>query len=366
MTEASPSLRESPLDEQHRERGARMVPFAGWQMPIQYSGIVEEHNAVRQTAGVFDVSHMMRAWVTGPEAAEAVRSVVTYDVSSLSPGRGHYTLMCNEDGGILDDPYIYRLDQGVLFVGNAANGARDLEVLQQAVGNFDARLELLTAQTVMLAVQGPEAVEISAAVVGDWLHGIKKRRCTETAWHGHSLFASRTGYTGEDGFEFVTNVENGRRLWQQLVRGGVTPAGLGARDTLRLEAALALYGNDIDETTNPYEARLAWVVSLDDGADFTGRTALAELRDEPTSVLSCLVARERGVPRHGCAVFVRDSEQGQVTSGGFSPTLGVGIAMAYLPPLLAEPGTAVSIDIRGRPLPAEVVERPFYRGSSRN
>jgi aminomethyltransferase len=362
-------LRVSPLDDLHHQAGARMVPFAGWSMPIQYSGIIEEHLAVRSDAGMFDVSHMMRAGITGNEAAQAVRSILTYDVASLAAGQGHYTLACNEDGGILDDPYVYRLDaESILFVGNAANAATDWELVSACVDGFDAKAELITDETAMIAVQGPAAVERCAGVVGESLTAIKKRRCTEVAWNGNkkNLFVSRTGYTGEDGYEFVCDAEIGRRLWSELLTAGVKPAGLGARDTLRLEAALALYGNDIDESTNPYEARLGWVVSLDDGAEFQGREALMEASQaEPATLLSCLRASERGVPRAGCPIFVRDSEQGRVTSGGFSPTLQTGIAMAYLQNHLADPGTRVQIDVRGRPLPAVVVERPFYSGSSR-
>ncbi|MPZ24241.1 MAG: glycine cleavage system aminomethyltransferase GcvT [Dehalococcoidia bacterium] len=363
----SEQLRESPLGDRHRALGARMVPFAGWSMPIQYGGIVEEHHAVRRESGVFDVSHMMRAIVSGPQAAAAIRSMVTYDVTQLAPGRGHYSLMCDEDGGILDDPYIYCLAADrLLFVGNASNGERDFATLQEAVGNFDAGAELITQQSVMLAVQGPDAVATSRSVVGDALAEVGKRRCIETTFEGAALFVSRTGYTGEDGFEFVIDAEAGPTLWDRLLAAGAKAAALGARDTLRLEAALALYGNDISEETNPFEARLDWVVDLDDGADFRGREALLDARSyEPATVLSCIKALGRGVPRHDCAVFVRDSEQGRVTSGTFSPTLGYGIAMAYIQRHLAEPGTKVQIDVRGRPLSSEVVERPFYRGGAR-
>lgn len=344
-----------------------MVPFAGWSMPIQYTGIVEEHQAVRSGAGMFDVSHMMRAGIKGSEAGNALRNILTYNVASLEPGRGHYTLMCNEDGGILDDPYVYRVDEKTfLFVGNAANGERDWQCVSGGMSGFDASATLYTDETVMIAVQGPAAVDRCVEVVGEGLRGIKKRRCEVVPWSGNDVFASRTGYTGEDGFEFVCLAEAGRALWSALLDAGVRPAGLGARDTLRLEAALALYGNDIDESTNPYEARLGWVVSLDDGADFVGREALVEAsQSEPATLLSCLQASERGIPRAGCSIFVRDSEQGRVTSGGFSPTLQTGIAMAYLQNHLADPGTRVQIDVRGRPLPAVVVERPFYSGTSR-
>ncbi len=359
------TLRHSPLDDLHRALNARMVPFAGWEMPIQFKGIVEEHQAVRQHAGAFDVSHMGRLFVTGPDAPRLLRRAVTYAVDHLQEGRGHYTLLCNAAGGILDDPYVYRLDaQRYLFIGNASNADRDREQVASLVED-GMDVELLDRQlsTVMFAVQGREAVGIAASVLGQQVvDGIAMRRCAELPFAGQKLFVSRTGYTGEDGFEFVANVDAGRHLWQRFLAEGVQPCGLGARDTLRLESALALYGNDIDETTNPFEAGLDWVVSLDDEGDFVGRDALLKVKAAGIRRrLVCLKAVDRGVIRHDCPVLQRGKAVGRVTSGGHSPTLGISIAMAYLPLELTAEGTEVEVDVRGRALRAVVVPRPFYR-----
>ena len=361
------TLRKTPLFDLHERQGARIVPFAGWAMPVQYRGIVEEHNAVRNRAGVFDVSHMGRLFVAGADAAPSVRRAVTYDVASLDEGRGHYTLLCNDDGGIIDDPYVYRLDAvRFLVVGNAANAARDTERIRSLISP-DADAELLDRQeqTVMLAVQGPAAGAYMARILGPEVAALERRACTELPFMQHKLFASRTGYTGEDGFEIVTSPEGGRALWRQLLSEGVEPCGLGARDTLRLEAALPLWGNDIDETTNPYEAGLGWVVSMNDGAEFAGRDALTRIKQHGADrKLTCLKAADRGVIRDGYAVLHEGAAVGTATSGGFSPTLNISIAMAYLPPALAAPGTQLTVDVRGRSLPVTVVPRPFVSKKS--
>jgi aminomethyltransferase len=364
---ATVSLRRTALFDLHERAGARIVPFAGWDMPLQYRGIVEEHQAVRRRAGMFDVSHMGRVFVAGRDAARLTRSAVTYDVTRLAEGHGHYTLLCNVEGGIIDDPYVYRLDaQRLLVVGNAANADRDLAHLR-AIVEPGMEVELLDRQeqTVMIAVQGPAATGYIARVLGPEIAALPRRGCTELPYLQHKLFASRTGYTGEDGFELVTSSEVGRALWRQFQAEGVEPCGLGARDTLRLEAALPLWGNDIDESTNPYEAGLGWVVSLADGAEFPGRAALERIsRDGVSRKLAHLRAEDRGVIRAGCAVLHEGAVVGRVTSGGFSPTLGTSIAMAYVPPPLAREGTRLTVDVRGRALAVAVVKRPFVRGSA--
>jgi aminomethyltransferase len=342
-----------------------MVPFAGWEMPIQYpTGIVEEHLAVRNQAGVFDVSHMNRTELTGPAAGEVLRRALTYNVRSMEPGEGHYTLMCNEDGGILDDPYVYRIEnERWLFVGNASNAERDVRQLRDHLRAADeAQIDDVQRSTVMLALQGPGAIAIFGSTIDAGVaQTLPKRRCTEIDWEGGRLFVSRTGYTGEDGFELVTDSERGVRLWRLLLAAGVRPIGLGARDTLRLEACLALYGNDIDETTDPFEAGLGWVVSLDDD-DFTGKDALVGLKElSPQRRLAPVRALERGVLRPHYAVFHEGQPVATLCSGGHSPTLNAGIGMAYLPSELAEVGTRFDVDVRGRMLPVEVVKRPFYR-----
>jgi aminomethyltransferase len=371
MPAAADTIRHTPLFDLHQRQGARIAPFAGWAMPIQYRGIVDEHHAVRRRAGVFDVSHMGRLFVAGADAPKLLRRAVTYDVAALPEGRGHYTLLCNDDGGILDDPYVYRLDpERFLVVGNATNAERDRDRIASFVEpGTDVELLDRQAETVMLAVQGPAAGGYLARVLGPEAPAMDKRACTELPFLGYKLFVSRTGYTGEDGFEIVTSVEAGRALWRQLLAEGVEPCGLGARDTLRLEAALPLWGQDIDETTNPYEAGLGWVVTLG-GDAFAGRDALARIKQARISEagvarkLACLRATDRGVIRHGYAVLHEGAPVATTTSGGHSPTLGDSIAMAYLPRDLAREGTQLHVEVRGRTLAAVVVKRPFVRGGT--
>jgi len=356
--------RRTPLFDLHEQQGARIVPFAGWDMPVQYNSIVEEHHAVRKRAGVFDVSHMGRLFVVGEDAASLLRRALTYNVSRIAEGRGHYTLLCNDDGGIADDPYVYRLDAlRYLVVGNASNAERDRDRIAALLApGIAAELLDRQAQTIMLAVQGPDAAAHIARVIGPEIGALDRRACTELPYLQYKLFVSRTGYTGEDGFELVTSVEAGRALWRQLIDAGVEPCGLGARDTLRLEAALPLWGNDIDESTNPYDAGLGWVVSLDDDADFAGRAALEGIKSAGVNrKLVCLQASGRGVIRDGCPLLHKGERVGVVASGGFSPTLNISIAMAYLPLELTAYGTPLEADVRGRMLPVTVVRRPFVK-----
>ncbi len=365
MTTAA--LRRLPLARQHRALGARFTTFAGWEMPVQYASIVEEHRAVRERAGVFDVSHMGRLFVVGSDTGSLLRRVLTYKVDKLAEGEAHYALLCVDDGGILDDVFVYRLDAArFLVVNNAVNA----DLGRQRVASFvepGADVELLDRQasTAMLALQGPEAPAFLARVIGREVpQSLARHRCTELGFGGYKLFVSRTGYTGEDGFELVTSVEAGAHLLERLVDEGVAPCGLGARDMLRLEAALPLYGNDIDTGTNPWEAGLGFAVSLDDGADFAGRAALVAASASGgglTRRLACLRATGRGVMRSGCPVLHGGKTVARVSSGGFSPMLSVSIGMAYLPVELAQEGTEVEVDVRGKPLPAVVVPRPFYR-----
>ena len=356
------ALRRAPLRERHESLGARFAPFAGWETPLQYEGIVSEHRAVRERAGVFDVSHLARAWVEGPRAAERLRSVTTFDVTALPVGTAHYSLYCNESGGIDDDVFIYRLPgERWLVIHNAANAAADFERLRAVAGEGASEA---TAETAMLAVQGPEAPALLGRVLGAGFASLAPRECAELDWRGAPVLVARTGYTGEDGGECIVGAEQAAALWDAFIAGGATPAGLGARDTLRLEAALPLHGADIDATTHPYEAGLGFAVSLNDGAPFTGRDALIAAKERPrTRRLACLAARERGVLRAGFAVRERGSGAtvGRLTSGAFSPCLRRGIGMAYLPVELARPGVTLEVDVRGRALPVEVVRRPFYR-----
>ncbi len=361
---APSALRRTCLHEEHLGLGARMVPFTGWDMPVQYKGIIEEHHSVRRAAGMFDVSHMGRFEIRGPKAATFLRHICTYDLTRLSPGQGHYAAVCRPDGGIMDDVYVYCLaaDRYIL-VANAANVDKVGGWLRRHMRSFAVELFDVSASTCMIAAQGPEARERLAGVLDpEFVRSLRPRACAETEWEGTLLFASRTGYTGEDGLELVTRAEAGPRLWRALLDAGIIPCGLGARDTLRLEAALLLHGNDMDETVNPFEVGLGWVVTLDDGADFIGREALLHARDsEPQRVLVCLKAEEKGVMRAGCPILRSGQEVGKVTSGGHSPTLGVSIGMGFVPPQMAAQDTEFTVDVRGRPLEAKVVPRPFYK-----
>jgi aminomethyltransferase len=366
-SDQAPILRHTALYAQHVALGGRMIPFVGWEMPVQYKGIVEEHHAVRQRVGLFDVSHMGRLEVTGPDAASFLRSLVTYDIAGLAVGEGHYTVVCQEDGGILDDVYVFRLapagEQRFLMVVNSANADRIRDWAQRHLApSLRATMEDRQAETVMLALQGPEAVREMGRVAPPVAEGVALRRCTEAPLAGVTAFFSRTGYTGEDGFEVILPSAAGVDLWRHFMDRGVQPCGLGARDSLRLEVALALYGNDIDTTTNPFEAGLGWVVSLDDGADFIGRETLLRIREAGVRRhLTCLKALDRGVMRAHYPILHSGRRVSELASGGFSPTLGVSIGMAYLPPELTALGTELEVDVRGRPLRAQVVQRPFYK-----
>ena len=360
-------LRQLALRGRHEAAGARFAPFAGWEMPLQYEGIVAEHMAVREGVGVFDVSHLARAWVEGPDAGRLLRSVTTFDVTSMAVGTAHYSLYCNAEGGIEDDVFVYRLPgDRWLVVHNAANAEADFGRLHAVAGGAASER---TGESVMLAVQGPGAVGLLTDVLGGGFAALDARECAELEWRGTTVVVARTGYTGEDGGECIVGADEAGALWDALTEAGATPAGLGARDTLRLEAALPLHGNDIDASTHPFEAGLGFAVTLDDGAPFTGREALAEAKARPrTRRLAHVAARARGVPRAGYGVHLM-SEDGELlgdslaslTSGAYSPALRHGIGMAYLPARLAKPGVRLAVDVRGRALPVEVVRRPFYR-----
>jgi aminomethyltransferase len=361
---AGGTLRRTALYEEHKRLGARMVPFAGYEMPVQYTGVIEEHNAVRQRVGMFDVSHMGRFEVHGPDAGRFLRHISTWDMTRLAPGEGHYSAACRDDGGILDDIYVFCLEpERYLVVVNASNAPKMKKWMESHIEDCDSRLVDRHASTAMVAVQGPEALgRLREVIGGDFVDSLRPRRCSETDWRGQTLFASRTGYTGEDGLELVIDAEAGPELWQALLEAGVVPAGLGARDTLRLEAALLLYGNDMDEETNPWEVGLDWVVTLDDGADFIGRNSLVGLKERGLSrELVCFKASERGIMRSHCDIFRQGERVGTITSGGYSPTLGVSIGMGFVPPELATEGTELTADVRGKPLAIQVVPRPFYK-----
>jgi aminomethyltransferase len=360
-------LHATPLLERHRALGARFVEFAGWTMPLQYRGIIEEHRAVRTGAGLFDLSHMGELFVEGPEAGAALAFALVSDPRRLAPGRAQYSLICAADGGIIDDLIVYRLaEDRYLVVPNAANAATVSDELASRFGGYRAVLDDRSLATALIALQGPRAAEILAPVTDVELARLPTYGVAEGQVAGIPAIVARTGYTGEDGFELFVEWGAAEGLWDALVaagsRHGLVPVGLGARDTLRLEAGMPLYGNELDRETNPYEAGLGRVVRLDKEGEFVGRAALERIaREGPARRLVGLVMRERGIPRHGYPVVVGERRTGTVTSGGPSPTLGGAIAMAYVAPGDAEAGTIVGVVIRGQPVAAEVVTLPFYR-----
>jgi aminomethyltransferase len=360
----------TPLYAAHRALDARMVPFAGWEMPIQYAGIVEEHRAVRERAGLFDVSHMGELRLRGPKAEAFVDGLVTNAVASLPAGKAVYTCCCNEAGTILDDLIIYKVaPQDVLIVCNASNLAKISAHVGKAAAAAGVPFEDQSAQTSLLALQGPRAPDVLRAAEGSLsLLQLPRFGVASGEIAGIPVLVARTGYTGEDGFEFFVPNAQAQDLWSRLLHAGaafgIQPVGLGARDTLRLEAALRLYGNDMDETTDPWEAGLGWTVKLE-GRTFVGSEALAERkrRGSPRKLVG-LEMVGRGIARHGYEV-VADAASGQVigqvTSGSPAPTVGKNIALAYLPTARATLGETVFVSVRGKPVEARIVALPFYR-----
>ena len=336
-------------------------------MPVQYGSIIEEHRAVRERVGLFDLSHMGELYVEGPEAGAALAAALVTDPPSLAIGRAHYSMVCTPSGGIIDDLIVYRLaDTRFLVVANAGNAAVVSDTLAERIVSFKAVLDDRALATGLLAMQGPLAVEVLAPLTDIDLPALRYYAIAEGTVAGFPALVARTGYTGEDGFEIFVETGLTAALWDVLLaavqaRGGV-PAGLGARDTLRLEAGMPLYGNELDLDTNPFEAGLGRVVKLDKPDDFVGRAALEKVaRDGPSRKLVGLVVEGRGIARHGYPVFAGERRTGVVTSGTQSPTLGVPIAMAYVAPGDAEPGTVVDVEIRGARVSARVVPLPFYR-----
>jgi aminomethyltransferase len=358
------ALKQSPLDDLHRRMGAKMVPFAGWSLPLQFSGIIEEHNAVRRSAGIFDISHMGRFFVSGPDAAALIRRAVTYNVCRLQEGEAHYAAMCQEDGGIIDDVFVYRLaTERFLVVGNGVNADTDRDHIASLLEpGMRASIDDVQSRTAMIAIQGPESAELLASTLtGAVVSELPRHGCMEFDLLGSPAVIAQSGYTGENGYEVIVEAGRAHAFWEGLAAARAQPCGLGSRDTLRLEAALLLYGNDIDTTTNPFEAGLGWLVDLD-GESFVGREALRRLKEQGVERrLVCLKATDKGIMRPAYPVLHEGEAVGKVTSGGFSPTLGISIGMAYVPSQLATVGTSLSVDVRGRPLPVTVVRRPFYK-----
>ena len=367
MTE---SLRHTPLYNLEKELNARMTPFSGWEMPVQFQGIKQEHQAVREKAGMFDISHMGKFLLQGTDVLPQLQTLVPSDLSNLQPGQAQYTVLLNPIGGIVDDLIIYNQGtnaQGteqVQLIVNAATARKDWAWLQSQIQD---RVEMTdqSEARVLLAVQGPKAVERLQAFVEEDLGAIARFGHREATVLGQPGFFARTGYTGEDGFEVMVEPEVGQALWRSLLDQGVAPCGLGARDTLRLEAAMALYGQDIDDSTTPLEAGLGWLVHLDRTPDFVGRSVLETQKQE--GVVRRLVGLQlegRNIARHGYPILHEGDEVGAVTSGTLSPTLGYPVALAYVPTPLSKVGQTLSIGIRGKEYPATVVKRPFYKRAS--
>jgi aminomethyltransferase len=362
-------LKHTPLHAEHERLGGKMVPFAGYEMPVQYpAGIIAEHQTVRKAAGLFDVSHMGELEVRGGDALGFVQYVATNDASGLAVGQAQYSAFCGEDGAMLDDCIVYRFDDHYMIVVNASNIDKDRDWISQYADRFDTRVIDRSVDTGLIALQGPRAQLILARLTDTQLDGIRYYHFTEGSVADVPAVISRTGYTGEDGFELYLPADRTARVWQRLLEAGrqdgISPAGLGARDSLRLEMGYALYGNDIDERRTPLEAGLGWITKLDKG-DFIGRAALAKQKESGVRErLIGFICQERGFPRHGYAVHIDGEPAGEVTSGIVSPMLQQGIGMAYVPADSAKPGTRIDIMVRDRAIPAEIVRPPFYRDGS--
>jgi aminomethyltransferase len=359
--------RQTPLVGVHRALGARLIEFGGWLMPVQYQGIIDEHRAVRERSGLFDLSHMGELFVEGPDAAAGLAFALVGNPGSLKVGRAHYSMICATNGGIVDDLIVYRLaEERFLVVANAGNAEVVSDALAERLAGFKAVLDDRSLTTALVAIQGPGAAAILQPIVDIDLSAIRYYGIAEGIVAGIPALLARTGYTGEDGFELFIDWREAERLWHVLADAGrdagLIPAGLGARDTLRLEAGMPLYGNELDRDTNPFDAGLGRVVKLDKEGDFVGRAALERIsREGPEKRLVGLTITGRGIARHGYPILAGDRRTGVVTSGTQSPTLGVPIAMGYVAPADGDPGTILNVEVRDQRVAAEVVALPFYR-----
>jgi len=358
-------VKKTPLNKVHHELRARMMDFAGWELPIWYTSIIEEHRAVRSGAGMFDVSHMGRVWITGRKAGAFLDRILTKQARRLEIGSSQLCLLCLEDGGILDDLWVYRVGTDrYLIVWNAGDIEQKLGWLQRWAGSDpDIVIQDKSADTVMVAVQGPAVCQ---------LHNLKgichlpRFGHTQTRIEDVEVLAARTGYTGEDGFEIIGDVANALRLWGSFMRRGVKPCGLGARDSLRLEAGMLLYGQDMDKSTNPFEAGLGWSVEMDNG-DFIGKSALIEIKRQGVKRRHIgFQMTGQGIARSGYKIVRCGQEVGKVTSGGYAPTLNANIGFGHVPIELATIGTDIEIMIRNKPVAAKVVNRQFYKRGAQN
>lgn len=352
-------MKRTPLHEQHVQLGGRMVEFGGYSMPIQYAGIIEEHEAVRTRAGLFDVSHMSNLWITGPEAVATLNKALVADVSKIPVGGTKYSAILRDDGTILDDLYVFHLPRGYHVIPNAGMNEA---VAQRIQSQGSAKVEDVTQDTAILALQGPRAEDILEAIMGRDFEDLKRFHLTQAPDLGHDAFISRTGYTGEDGFELVVPADKAPALWSSIMEAGaphgIAPVGLGARDTLRLEKGYCLAGNEFEGGRTPLEAGLSWLIHWDH--DFAGKSALEKQKaDGAKQKLVGLKLEGKGIPRHGFPIQHEGKDVGIVTSGTMSPTLKEGIALGYVDAALAKPDTRVDVNVRGKPVPARIVKLPF-------
>ncbi len=351
----------TPLYDWHTSHGGRLVEFAGWDMPVQYTSITDEHQAVRTAAGLFDVSHMGRLSFAGTDALDLIQHVYTNNAAAMKDFQARYGLVCNDRGGVRDDVLVYRWPYGWLMVVNASNREKIVGWLAEHKGGRDVQVTDQTPTTAMVAVQGPKAVALCAGMFEADVSGLNYYYAAPTRYRGQGCVVSRTGYTGEDGLEVMIGAAHAVTLWEDLVARGARPCGLGARDTLRLEAAMPLYGHELTEEIDPFQAGLGWAVKLDKG-DFVGRAALEQRRQDAS--LRRRVGLEldgKRIAREGAAVRREGREVGVVCSGTFAPTAQKAIAMAYVDPAGAAPGTPCEVDVRGKPAAARVVPLPFYK-----
>src|SRR3989339_385000 len=348
------------LYDEHKKLNARFTEFGGWEMPVFYSSIIDEHNAVRNKAGIFDTSHMGEILISGPGAVNFLEKLVPARVAALAPGQARYSMLLNENGGIIDDIIIYRREKDILLIVNASNAGKDFEWLKKNITQ-SVSLENLSAGLCLLALQGPEAEKLLQPFVKQDLSKIKYFNFITpdfVPFKPEFAFLARTGYTGEDGFELLFSKECAVQVWQALLKAGAKPCGLGCRDTLRLGACMPLHGHEIDEATTPLEAGLSWAVSFD--KDFIGKPALVKEKNEGLKKYLAAFSMSGGIPRGNCDIIYRGEKTGSVVSGTFSPTLKKGIGMGFSAKRL-EPGEKIEILIHGQKKPAEVVKKPFYK-----
>ncbi len=361
-------LKRTPLYETHKALGARMVEFGGWEMPVQYSGILEEHRAVRTAAGLFDIDHMGQVRVRGTDALPYLQKLLTAELSSLEVNNAKYAILCYPDGGVVDDTFVYRFQDDWMVVVNASNREKDFAWMDAHRGNLDVTVKDVSSEYYMLSFQGPLAEQVLQKMPGFDVAGLKYHQAKKVKMEGGEAVMARTGYTGEDGFEFFIPNDQGKRVWDAILAAGkdcgVLPIGLGARDSLRFEAKMALYGHEINAETSPIEAGLGWACDL--RKKFIGRDALLKQKLEgPKKKLVGFEMIDRGVARQGYPIAKNGEAIGYVTSGMFSPTLEKNIGLGYVPPELARVGNEVDIIIRGKPTRARTIKTPFYANRAR-